>query len=59
MGAASLEVNLLHQVVAISEAGLHAIFLDLHKAHNALDRSRFLEGYDVVFRDLCLFFRYW
>ena len=62
MGAATLEVKLLHQVVAISEAVLHAIFLDLHKAHNALDRSRcleILEGYDVVFRDLCLFFRYW
>ena len=41
---------------------LHAIFLDLHKVYNALDRSRYLdilEGYGVVPRALCLLRRYW
>ena len=56
-GTAILEVNLLHQVAALREAVLHAIFLDLHKAYDALDRSIFmgiLEGYCVGPRVLCL-----
>ena len=43
-------------------AVLHAIFLDLHKACDALDRSRYLdilEGYGVVPRALRLLSRYW
>ena len=38
------------------------IFQDLHKAYNALDRSRcleILEGYGVGPRDLRLLHRYW
>ena len=44
------------------EAVLHAIFLDLHKAYDALYRSRcldILEGYGVGPRDLPLLHRYW
>ena len=49
-GNATLEVKLLRQVAALREAVLHEIFLDLHKACKALDRSRclgILEGYGV------------
>ena len=56
-GTATLEVKLLQQVAALREAVLHAIFLDLHKAYNALDRSRcmgILEGYGVGNKDLRL-----
>ena len=41
---------------------LHTIFLDLHRAYDALDRSRclvILEGYGVGPRDLCLLLLYW
>ena len=40
MGTATLEVKLLQQVMAMREAVLHEIFLDLHKAYDALERSR-------------------
>ena len=46
----------------MKETVLHAIFLDLKKAYNALDRSKFLEileGYDVGTRDIRLLHRYW
>ena len=39
-GTATLEVKLLKQVPVLREAVIHAIFLELHKAHDALDRSR-------------------
>ena len=60
-GTSTLEVNLLHQVAALSEAVLHEIFLDLHKAYDALDRFRcldILEGYSVGPRSLRLLRRY-
>ena len=41
-GTTTLEVKLLQKVVALREAVIHAIFIDLHKAYNALDRSRCL-----------------
>ena len=44
------------------EEALHAIFLDPHKAYNALERSRrqeILEGYGVGPRALRLVRRYW
>ena len=44
------------------ESVLHMIFLDLHKAYDNLDRSRYtgiLEGYGVGPRALCLLCRYW
>ena len=61
-GTTTLEVKLLQQVLALKEAVLHAIFLDLQKAYDALDRSRcmdILEEYGVgprAFRILC---SYW
>ena len=50
MGTATLEVKLLHQIVNLREAVIHAIFLNLHMAYDALDRSRclgILEVYGV------------
>ena len=61
-GNATLEAKLLWQVMAMREVVLHAIFLDLHKAYDALDMSRcmdILEGYGVGYRYLCLLCRYW
>ena len=57
MGTATLGLKLLQQVEALREDFLHAIFLDLHKAYDALDRSRclgILEGYGVGPRALHL-----
>ena len=34
---------MLQQVAALREALVHAIFLDLHKAYDALDRYRCLD----------------
>ena len=54
---ASLEVKLLHKVMAMREEALYSIFLDLQKVYDALERSRFmdiLEGYGVGTRDLSL-----
>ena len=42
-GTATLEDKLLQQLSALREEVLYMIFLDLHKAHDAMDRSRFLE----------------
>ena len=42
-GTATLEAKLLQQLAALREDVLCVIFLDLHKAYNALDRSRCLE----------------
>ena len=39
----TLEVKLLQQVMAMREAVLHGIFLDMQKEYNTLDRSRFLD----------------
>ena len=50
-GTATLEAKLLQQLAAMREEVLYVIFLDLHKAYDALDRSRcleILEGYGVV-----------
>ena len=60
-GTATLEVKLLQKVTAMREEVLHAIFLDLHKAYNALDRScclKILEGYGEGPRALRLLCRY-
>ena len=62
MGIAPLKVKLLQNVAALGEAVLHVIFLELHKAYNALYRSRcldILEGYGLDPRDLRLLHRYW
>ena len=50
-GTATLDAKLLQQLAALREEFLYVIFLDLHKAYDALDRSRcldILEGYNVV-----------
>ena len=41
-GTATLEAKLLQQLADLSEEVLYVIFLDLHKAYDALDRSRCL-----------------
>ena len=45
-GTATLEAKLIQQLEALREEVLYVIFLDLHKAYDALDRSRFLEILD-------------
>ena len=50
-GTATLEAKMLQQKVASREEVLYLIFLDLHKAYDALYKSRcldILEGYGVV-----------
>ena len=46
-GTATLEAKLLQYLVALREEVLYVIFLDLHKAYDALDRSRCLEILEV------------
>ena len=41
-GTVTPEANLLQQLAAMREEVLYVIFLDLHKAYDALDRSRCL-----------------
>ena len=46
----TLKANLLQHLAALREEVLYVIFLDLHKAYDALERSRcleILEGYGV------------
>ena len=62
LGNATLEVKLLQKVTAMMKALLHTIFLELHKAYYALDRSRFLEileVYGLGNSSLRLLRRYW
>ena len=42
-GTATLEAKLIQKLADLREEVLYMIFLDLHKAHDAMDRSRFLE----------------
>ena len=59
---ASLEYNLPQHVIDIREELLFKIFLDLHKAYDALEQNRFLDilaAYGVGPWDLCLLRRYW
>ena len=49
-GTVTLKAKLLQQLAALREEVLYVIFLDLHKAYDALDRYRclkILEGYGV------------
>ena len=39
-GTATLEAKLIQQLASMREEVLYVIFLDLHKAYDALDRSR-------------------
>ena len=59
---ATLEAKLLQQLAALREEVLYVIFLDLHKAYDALDRSRcmeILEGYGVGTKSRRLLTNYW
>ena len=50
-GTATLKAKLIQKLVALREEVLYVIFLDLHKAYDALERSRcldILEGQGVV-----------
>ena len=50
-GTATLEAKLLQQLVAMREEVLYILFMNLHKAYDALNRYRclkILEEYDVV-----------
>ena len=49
-GTATLKAKLIQQIAALREEVLYMILLELHKAYNALDRSRCLEtpeGYGI------------
>ena len=46
-GTAILKAKLLQQLAALVEDVLYVIFMDLHKAYEALDRSRCLEILEV------------
>ena len=59
---APLEAKPLQQLMAMREEVLHEIFLDLHKAYDALDRDRCLNilvAYRVGPRPIRLLRRYW
>ena len=47
MGTVTLEAKLLEQLSALREEVMCVIFLDLHKAYDALDRSRCLKILEV------------
>ena len=53
---------MLQQLAALREEVLYVIFLDLHKAYDALDRPRYLdilEGYSVRPKARKLLQTYW
>ena len=59
---ATLESKLLQQLASLREEVLYVIFMDLHKAYDALDRSRcleILERYGVGPRSRRLLQTYW
>ena len=61
-GTATLKANLIRQLAPLREEVLYVIFLDLHKAYDALYRSRcldILEGYGVGPRARSLLQTYW
>ena len=61
-GTATLDAKLLQQLTALREEVLYVIFLDLHKAYDALDRSRcmeILEDYSVGLQSRRLLQTYW
>ena len=61
-GTATHEAKLLQQLAVLREEILYVIFLDLHKAYDALDSSmclNILEGYGVGPWDFRLLQTYW
>ena len=43
MGTATFQSKLLQKLIGMRDTFLHAIFLDLRKAYDALDRNRYLD----------------
>ena len=61
-GTATLEAKLLHPLAFLRKEVMYVIFLDLHKAYDALDRSiciEILEGYVVRPRAFRILWTYW
>ena len=61
-GTATFEATMLQKLISKREKVLHAIFLDLRKYYDALDRDRcldILEGYGVGPRMLRILRTYW
>ena len=59
---ATFEAKLIQQLASLREEALYVIFLDLNKAYDALDGSRYLEileGYSVGPRSRRLLRTYW
>ena len=59
---AIIDAKLFQQLAALREEVLYVIFLDMHKAYDALDRSKcleILEGYDVGPQAMRLLQTYW
>ena len=59
---ATLEANLIKQLIAMRETVNHSIFLDLRKAYYALDRDFYMDimaGYGVGPRTLRILQTYW
>ena len=62
MGIATFRAKLIHQIIAMREAVLHYILLDLRKAYNSLDSDRCLDillGCEVGPRTLRILRTYW
>ena len=58
----TLEAKLIQQIAALREEVMYVIFLDLHKAYDALGRSRcleILEGYGMGPQTRRLLLTYW
>ena len=61
-GTTTLEAKILQHLAALREEVLYVFFLDLHKAYDALDRSRclaILEGYGFGAKARNLLNTYW
>ena len=61
-GTATLEANLLQQLIDMRDTVLHSICLNLRKAYDALDSNLcmdILTGYGVGPRTLCILRTYW
>ena len=61
-GTATLEAKLIQELAALREEVLYVIFLDFHRAYDALESSRcldILEGYCVSPWSRWLLHKYW
>jgi hypothetical protein len=61
-GTATIEVKLVQQLALLDQKPWHQIFLDLHKAYDAMDWEKTLEilsGYSIIPRALRLIKQFW